>query len=346
MRFFSYRHKKQIKAILLWTLLILGILILLICARFLFLQRYLVFSEDRVELNYEQQLASQGDPKPALNPKDYPLQMILPQDGAAVSGPVDDSMKQLSGYYISTRMLQDPESVQEALSDLETKPDTVMFEMKSIFGNFYYASSLFEQYTANSDIPAIETILEELKKDKVYLIAKVPAFSDNNFALDNQASGLPLKSGALWMDDNGCYWLDPLDADVQDFLGAVAAELSELGFDEIVFDGFAMPDSERIVYDTEKSRDEYTADAAQQLKVALSELPVRISFGSSSPLVAPHADRMYLSGVEGGSVTAIAETLSEHMEDPTAQIVFLTPSRDTRFEKFSVLRPLIEETGA
>lgn len=343
MRFFSYRHKKQIKMILLWTLLVLGIVILLIGARFLFLQRYLVYSEDHVELNYDQQLTSQGDPKPAINPEDYPLQTILPQDGAAVSGPVDDSMKQLSGYYVSTKMLQDPEAVQKALSDLETTPDTVMLEMKSIFGNFYYASSLFKQYTANSDIPAIETLLKELKQDKVYLIAKIPAFSDSNFALDNQASGLPLKSGALWMDDNGCYWLDPLDADVQDFLGAVAAELSELGFDEIVFDGFAMPSSERIVYDTEKSREEYTADAAQQLKAALSELPVRISFGSSSPLVAPHADRMYLSDVEGGSVTAVSDPLSSLLEDPVAQIVFLTPSRDTRFEKFSVLRPLIEE---
>lgn len=343
MRFFSYRHKKQIKTVLLWTLLALGVLLLLIGARFLYLQRFLVYKGDRVELNYDQQLTAQRDPKPVLDPEDYPLQTILPQDGTAVSGPVDDSMKQLSGYYISTKMLQDPEAVNTALSELEAKPDTVLFEMKSIFGNFYYASSLYRQYTANSDIPAIEKLLEDMKKDKVYLIAKIPAFSDNNFALDNQSCGLPLKSGALWMDDNGCYWLDPLDSDVQDFLAVLAAELSELGFDEVVFDGFAMPDSERIVYDTEKSREEYTADAAQQLKASLSELPIRVSFGSSSPLVAPNADRMYLTGFEGGSVTAVAETLSEHLEDPTAQIVFLTPSRDTRFEKFSVLRPLIEE---
>lgn len=343
MRFFSYRRKKQIKTILLWTLLVLGVFILLIGARFLYLQRFLIFTGDSVILDYDQQLSSQQEPVAIYNPEDYPLQTILPQDGAAVSGPVDDSMKQLSGYYVSTKMLMNPDGVKEALSELEEEPDTMMFEMKSVFGNFYYASSLFEQYTANSDIPAIEQLLADMKKDKVYLIAKIPAFSDNNFALDNQASGLPLKSGALWMDDNGCYWLDPLDADVQDFLAALAAELSELGFDEVVFDGFAMPDSERIVYEKEKSREEYTADAAQQLKTSLSELPIRVSFGSSSPLIAPYADRMYLSNVEGGSVTAVTESLSEHLEDAAAQIVFLTPSRDTRFEKFSVLRPLIEE---
>ncbi len=343
MRFFSYRRKKQLRTILLWSLLVLGTLLLLVGARFLYLQRYLVYTEDSVTLDYDQQLTAKRDPKPVLDPADYPLQTILPQDGAPVSGPVDDSLKQLSGYYVTTVMLQKLDAVNEALSELEVEPDTMLFEMKSIFGNFYYSSSLFGQYTANSDIPAIEQLLADLKKEKVYLIAKIPAFSDNNFALDNQPSGLPLKSGALWMDDNGCYWLDPLDADVQDFLAALAAELSELGFDEVVFDGFAMPDSERIVYDTEKSREEYTADAAQQLKATLSELPIRVSFGSSSALIAPHADRLYLSDMEGGSVTAVAEPLSEQLEDPAAQIVFLTPSRDTRFEKYGVLRPLVEE---
>jgi len=343
LRIFSYRNKRLARnALIAVGILLVLVLIFLVC-RVIYLQRFLVYGEDGVRLDYQQNLSAQGTSQEEINPEDFPVQMVKPDESMAVSGPIDDSPKQMSGYYVTTSMMQNLTKVTEAVAKLETTPHYMLFEMKSIFGNFYYASTYFGKYTANVDVSIISDLRQQLKDQKVYLIAKVPALSDNNYALDNQSCGLPLSSGALWMDSNGCYWLDPMDEDVQNYLVAIATELAEEGFDEVVFDGFAIPDSEKIVYDDAMTREEYTAQAAQTIAAGLDGLNIHISFGSSSPLVAPYADRLYLSGVEGSAVASTVEGLTEAVSDPAAQIVFLTPSRDTRFEKYSVLRPLIDE---
>jgi len=342
LRIFSYRNKRIAKIAALVLAGILGLTIIFCVGRFLYLQRYLVYSDGSVRLDFEQDLRSEGDTTNVPDPKDFPLHIVTPEDGTAVSGPVDDSIKPLEGYYVTTNMLQNVPKVQQALAELEVQPKTVLFEMKSIFGNFYYQSALFGQYTANADLPAVKTLVQQMQDSGAYVIAKVPAFSDINFALANQSCGLPLSSGALWMDSNGCYWLDPMDEEVLNYLAAIAAELQELGFDEIVFDGFVMPDSEKIIYPSEFTREEYCAQAAQKLMDSLTDLSVRISFGSSSPLMATMGDRIYLSGIEGSAVGSTVEKISGEMEKPEAQIVFLTESRDTRFEDYSVLRPLVE----
>lgn len=342
MRIFSYRNKRAMKIGLLVLVAILSVLAVIWICRFIYLQRYLVYSDGQVSFNYHQDLQRSKDQMTTHDASEFPIHYAVPEEGAAVSGPVDDSPKQLQGYYITTNMLRDIPSVQQALDQLEVRPRTVLMEMKSIFGNFYYDTDLYGGYTANADIEAIESLIASLKKENVYLIAKVPAFSDNNFALDNQSCGLPLSFGALWMDDAGCYWLDPMDEDVLNFLSAIASELQKLGFDEVLFDGYTIPDSSRIVYSKEFTREEYAAQSARLLLEAVADLPIRVSFGSESSLLAGVGARMYLSGVEGSTVAATAAPLEEFLENPAAQLVFLTPSRDTRFEDYSVLRPLVE----
>jgi len=342
LRIFSYRNKRRAK-ILLAVLAAVILLVLLFCiARLIYLQRFLVYSQDGVKLDYKQNLQAQGTTPEPPDPNEYPVEIRKPDDSMAVSGPIDDSPKQMKGYYVTTTMMQNLTKVTEAVAELEEQPRYMLFEMKSIFGNFYYASSYFGKYTANVDISVVSALRQQLKDQNTYLIAKVPALSDNNFALDNQRCGLPLSSGALWMDENGCYWLDPMDEEVQNYLIAIASELSEEGFDEVVFDGFAIPDSGKIVYDDAMTREEYTAQAAKAIAYALDGLDIRVSFGSSSALVAPHATRLYLSDVEGSAVASTVGDLTKVLDDPAAQIVFLTPSRDTRYENYSVLRPLID----
>ena len=46
---------------------------------------------------------------------------------------------------------------------------------------------------------------------------------------------------------------------------------------------------------------------------------------------------------DAATVDATAAALSETLSDPASQLVFLTTSRDTRYEAYSVLRPLLDE---
>lgn len=341
MRIFSYRNKLRLRRLL----LVLGIaagLILVFCGiRFIYLQRYLVFTDTGVVLDYQQELTSQNTAHTPLNPDDFPIEYAGLQENQSVSGE-EQPLGVLSGCYITTAMLQDLDAVTAALADMET-PKAVLLDMKSIYGNFYYASSLASANTASVDIAAIEALIRQLDSAGAYLIARVPSFSDNNFALANQSCGLPLSSGALWMDSNGCYWLDPQDPAVQDYLVAIASELMDLGFDEVVFDQFVMPDSENIVY--EGDRAEAIAASAQSICDMLTDEPIRISFGSSAAAVAQVSDRVYISNDDGAAVEGIVESFSEAVSDPAAQIVFCTASRDTRFDGYSLLRPLIEQSS-
>lgn len=342
MRIFSYRNRQRLRKILLVLAVAAGVFLLFCLGRFIYLQRFLVFTSGEAQFDYQQNLSAQDLQHETLNPEEFPIEFLDPDASVAVSGS-NQALQAISGYYVTTTMLQDMEAVSNALNEQESTPQALLFDMKSIYGNFYYASSLSGANTASADISAIEALIQQLDQEgRIYLIARLPSFSDNNFALANQSCGLPLSSGALWMDENGCYWLDPLDPAVQDYLVAIASELAQMGFDEVVFDQFVMPASTNIVYDGDRS--EAVATAAQTIKAQLAEEDIRVSFGSSAANVAASADRVYLATDSGAAVEGLVEPLRASLSDAAAQIVFLTASRDTRFDGYSLLRPLIEES--
>lgn len=347
MRVFSYRNKKRARIALLILAAAVVVLLLFIVCRFLYIQRFLIYSDQEVTIDYQQDLQPERAEQPMLDSNQFPLEIVQQEEVQQVGATVDSPMKPLSGYYVTTNMLLDLPSVEKALEALETPPEALLFEMKSIYGNFYYSSDLRGAITANADTDGISDLIRRYQDSgTTYLAARIPSFTDNNFALENQRSGLPLRSGALWMDENNCYWLDPLAEDVQDYLIAIATELAEMGFDEIVFDGFHIPDSQNIMYDSgDLTREGAAAEAARILREALEPLSIRISFGSESPMVARYTDRVYLTTDNGANAAEMVANVSEHLDNPSAQVVFQTASRDTRFDGYGILRPLIEGTS-
>lgn len=343
MRIFSYRNKRLIKRGLLVLAAVLAAVLLFALCRFIYIQRFLVYGEGQVSLDYEMLLNPERNPQEETGIPSFSLEIVEDDDQTAASlaeGPI----KPMTGYYITTSMLLDLPSVVKELEAMEEAPGTLLFEMKSIYGNFYYDTDISGTYTSSADIDGVEALVASYAQDgKTYLAARIPAFTDNNFALENQSSGLPMKSGALWMDEENCYWLDPMSENVQSFLVSIATELAEMGFDEIVFEGFRMPDSKNIVYDAgEWTREEAVAEAAAMLRTALKDLPVRVSFGSENPLVAAHTDRVYLTTDNGSKVAEMVAEVEPYLEYPDSQIVFQTASRDTRFDGYGILRPLLE----
>lgn len=343
MRIFSYRNKRLFRKALLIGVIALAVLLMFVFCRFVYLQRFLVYGEGSVTLDYDMNLNPQGEQNSETAVPSFSLEIVEDDAQSAVSL-ADGPLMPLKGFYVTTSMLLDLPSVEAALENMEEVPETLLFEMKSVYGNFYYDTDISGAYTSSADIEGIEALIGHYAQNgKTYLAARIPAFTDNNFALDNQSSGLPMKSGALWMDDNNCYWLDPMSEDVQDFLVSMALELAQMGFDEIVFDGFRMPDSKNIVYDAgDWTREEAAAEAAKVLKAALGDVSVRVSFGSESPLVAEHTDRVYLTTDNGSKVADMVAEVASYVEYPDAQIVFQTASRDTRFDGYGILRPLLE----
>ena len=171
------------------------------------------------------------------------------------------------------------------------------------------------------------------------MIAKLPGLRDWEFGLNNVSYGLFIPSGmGLWMDDDGCYWLDPTSTGTMNYLTRITLELRELGFDEVVFSDFCFPQSSGYVF----SGDRYEAlsNAAAKLVSSCGTDSFAISFMSTDldfPLPEGRT-RLFLQGISAVDVRSIVSNIQ--VADPEIRVVFYVDSNDTRYDTFSVIRPL------
>ncbi len=343
MRIFSYRNKRTLRRAG-WIALgvVLGVLALFIC-RVIYLERYVTYTADGAKLDYDQKLSRTDIDPESVDPEQFPFETILDDTTGADSA--DTAMAQFQGVYITTTMMAtDLDAVLEAVDALDEETTAVMIDAKSIFGFYYYSTELAGAETADTDIAAVDKLISRLTaKEGLTVIARVPAFCDPEYALKHQDDALPLYTGALWTDENNCYWLNPYKNDVQGYLVSIAIELSQRGFDEVLFDGFYFPADERIAWKSDVTREDAVLDAALNISDNLYGYDIGISFGSESEAIAKYATRMYVTTDDPTRVSELRETLGETLSDLPSQLVFLTASRDTRFEECSVLRPLIDQ---
>ncbi len=331
------RLKKLAKAlmILLLVLLIAGIFL------YFWLGRFVVYSrEEGLYFDFSRSTTLLEGTGQEITPTENtnPVKIVY-DDGSDAGSNV--GLQPIAGYYADADMLSD--HLDEVRTQIEAlAPGTaVMLDVKSIYGNFYYSTGIQGAGTSDSmDIAAINDLIRYMDRSGLYLIAKVPAFCDQVYALAHQSSGLPLSSGALWMDENACYWLDPQSPTVQNYLTSIATELAGLGFDEVVFSHFYIPDSENIVYDYgEKTESEILQAAAENLLTAFLGKRLVVSFASDDAAfpVPSATSRLFLTNVDATAVASI-ESQAVSVTDPTVQLVFVTDSRDTRYDSYNVLR--------
>ena len=248
-------------------------------------------------------------------------------------------MGQMNGYYVDAETLvQNPAAVWDKI---KTLPDgtAVMVDMKSIYGSFYYTTSTGMPQSDSVDKNAVDELVANLRKSDYYVIARVPALRDREFALKNTRNGLPAPGGYLWMDEEGCYWLNPTTQETQLHLINIATELRDKGFNEVVFDYFSFPPTDDILFG--QDRMEALAQTAQVLVDNCATGYFAVSFvNNGGAWTAPVGrTRVYMNNA--GDPTAlddIAKTLN--LPDPKISLVFQTGNPDTRYENYSVLRPI------
>ena len=246
----------------------------------------------------------------------------------------------ISGYYVDLADLK--ESLPTVLYQVEKLPagTAVMLDMKSIRGEFYYETTVGRKVDESIDTEQMDRLLEVLHKNDLHAIARIPAFRDRDYGLHNVPQGLAKKGGkgSLWMDDKGCYWLDPTKEGTLSYLVRVIMELKSLGFDEVVFTEFCFPDTDKIIFDDDKAV--ALKNAAQQLVESCGTNRFFVSFYSDSysfPLPAGNS-RLYLEGVVAADLPVVVDQTVT--DNPEIQLMFITEATDTRFNDYCVLRPL------
>lgn len=334
-----YRTRRVLNRILTALAVVLMVTVVFWLCWVIWLQRYVVYGDDGVRLDFEQ--SSYGlTGEVAVPPQAEEKISIFFNEGADAINTGND-MEQLNGYYISTEMFQ--KDMDTVLTHVERLPSgtPVMIDMKGAYGSFYYQSNLSSAVISEStDIPAVAKLVERLKSKGFYTIARVCAFRDWSFGLNHVSSGLYLLNRqGLWADEEGMYWLDPTNSTTTNWISSVVLELKDLGFDEVMLADFRFPSSEQYIFEGDK--DGALQTAAAKLMEACASDDFVLSFCVDSPTFSlPEGRcRLYLMGVDPNSVESKA-ALAE-MEDKEIRLVFLSDSADTRYDAYGILRSIM-----
>lgn len=342
-----YRTRRAFKHILTVLLALALVAVFVLMCWLLWLDRFIVYTKDGAFLDFSQdnkllsgQVAAPTDPKPTV-PIHYG------DDDVAVT----TELKQMIGYYITEADLSAPQNSRNPQDDSAKKIDEliakirklpagtpVKLEVKSIKGRFFYSSTVSTQRSSRINTEKVDELISVISQQNLYLIAELPAFRDYYFGLNNVPYGLHHSSGRyLWMDDAGCYWLNPASAGTITFLAQILTELKGLGFDEAVFSDFRFPDTTNILFKEDKAA--AIENAAKTLLTACANDSFAVSFIGTASFPLPQGrTRLYVKDVAATNCETVAQQTG--LEAPEISLVFIAESHDTRYEKYSVLRPL------
>lgn len=336
----SYRTRKFFSG-LVTTLVVLTLVAVLIWMVWIvWLDRFVVYSRDGAKFHFNS--SSEHLSGEVVTPPEEDIFVSIFYDDGKHSNVVSTELVQLSGYYADRDMLiSDIETVRSQIQKLPAGVP-VMLDVKDIYGYFLYSTDIGPT-ASQIDTAAMDALIANAIDRDLYVIARVAAFQDYYFGLNQTSNGLFRPDGyALWSDYSSgrlTYWLDPTKEGTLNYLTKIVTELKRMGFDEVVFSDFRFPDTDSLQFSGNRS--EAITDAARTMATILSTETFCVSFESTSsdfPLPVEERSRLYLRDIPAARVQI--EAAATGLEDPTVRVVFLTELGDTRYNSFGVLRPL------
>ena len=336
----TFTTKRRIQRIAFVSALVLLLLVTVWLCWVIWIGRYMVYSGEgaHIDMNAPQHLSGGQVARPPAAGETVPIYINEGSDAINTS----TELTQINGYYIDTDTLQNEMST--AMDVIATLPSgsAVMVELKNKWGTFFYSSNLGDATISSKlDVAAVDNLITELNSKNLYSIALIPAFRERYYCLNHSSSGLEVtRRTHLWEDDDKCYWLDPTDNSALHWVMSIVEELKALGFDEVVFTEFRMPDTDGIYFNGDRA--EAIKNAAATIAVECSAENFAVSFMTDDPAFPmPEGGRcrIYLQNVSAKDVAAAAAKLQ--VPDPKINVVFLANTNDTRYDDYSALRPIV-----
>lgn len=334
----TYRARRRIKR----TVTVVGSLLLTatviwVCW-FVWLERFVVYTGDGVRLDFHY-VSPEGEPELA-QPATQETVDIYYNEGTGILD-ISTELGPVKGYHVTYEMYkQGSDKIRQAIQNLPAG-SAVMLDLKSGSGNFYYSSALPDAtVTRGIDVTQVDSLIRDLAEGDIYLIARISGLRDYAYGLEHVNQGLPTAEGYLWFDEDHYYWLNPASSGAQSWLISIANELRALGFHEVVFTDFEFPEAEQIVFDSEMTREDALATAAQTLVDTCATTRFAVSFESDDPAfrLPQGRSRLYLSNAAAEQLPAVVAGVT--VPDLTVNLVLTTDTNDTRFDAYNVIRPL------
>lgn len=298
----GYRGRRTVTDILKIIAIVLGALVVLAAAGAIYLQRYMVYTDEGVKLNlppFLQALRQGGEPDASASIPDPGDLSIDIQPAGSVSEPQQPEEPAGVALALPVSAVTDGTA---AARLAEAGADMLVLEVKDQEGRLAWLSGRAE--AARSKVNGTQETTDALRQwnaGEVYTVARVCCFRDN--AVPYYHNPLALRSGnGNWRDELGLRWLSPADEKAQDYIAGLCGELAQLGFDEIVLEHFAFPTQGRLER-ISKGRPDAPEERTAQLEALLTLAEQAAApYGTKISL---RAERDSLTGAERDSgVTA------------------------------------------
>ena len=330
-----YRTQRVLKRILA-AVLVLAVAAAAGCACwFVWAQRYIIYTADgQARLDFNLPPLAPG--VPATEPEETDVTIRFDTEESVVN--TSTELAQLAGYYVEPDALTDLAAVKTQITALPAGA-AVMIDVKSIQGAFYYSSAVSSTRSSRVNTEQMDELISWLSKRDVYAIAKLPALRDYTYGLNHVPDGVHHSSGGyLYQDDEGCYWLHPGSQGTLTYLTQIITELRNLGFDEVVLEDFCFPQNTTSIL-VNGDRAQLLTNAASVLLKTCATDSFALSFVKTEDFTAPEGrSRIYMTGLDAAQAQEAAQ--NSGVTDTAVKLVFLTELHDTRFNVYSVLRPL------
>ena len=248
-----YRGKRKYSWII--TLVIFVVVILILAAVWLFsyLQRYLVYDKDGLQLvmpSERAELAADPD-SGAQTPVSVPkvdVEIVVDRtDYSGVETNAGMGLTPLHALFVAAEDVTQSNLDYYGLGIGDF--NAIVLELKGPDGFLSYHSGipLAESYGVNGTLE-LTAALEKLKAQDVRLVAQISGLVDETMALRNGPIALKnAVTDSVFQNSKGA-WLDPYDDTVRAYLKELLQELHDLGFDEVILSGMYCPDSENLQF--------------------------------------------------------------------------------------------------
>lgn len=233
-----YRGRRTWKTVLAWILVVLVILIALAFGIFYGLQRYVVVTQDGVELH----LPFLDDQTENAHETSVPVEVIkVAEDYSQVRQDPGASLATIRAYYMPFDAVISGDLDSYLTHAASLGANAIVLELKTASGSLAWTSevALAQSYGTSGSLDLAATV-ETIRAAGLSPIGELVCCTDQILALRKPDLALKTTSGTAYTDSSG-YWLNPYHTEVRNYIAELAKELFDFGLDEVILTGLAFP---------------------------------------------------------------------------------------------------------
>ena len=280
-----------------WKILMAIVLVLVIAvaAGVIYMEQFIVYSADgRRQIVLPWQTEAGEDAPPPESQEERPIEGV----DVVVQEPENQPAKETVARSLPAGALTRADWTEfKSAMGPESAYNAVAVRLKTSSGTIYFESANAVSgavQVAEEPGETMEALRLITAEEGMHTIASMSCLQDFKAAnADVEGRGLKNTGGYIFYDGNNSLWLNPAKPAAREYVCALAKEIAELGFDELLLTDFSYPTVgkiNKINYDTDLSQEDNLDQLLRDLNAALEPYDILLSVEVPEAVIAEGPD--------------------------------------------------------